>query len=40
MSVFPAFNESYFEQIARILGEEVSGTQLTNIFNTFGAPRY
>jgi uncharacterized protein (TIGR02391 family) len=36
MSVFPVFNENHLEQIARILGEEVTGTQLTNIFNTCG----
>ncbi len=36
MSAFPLFNENHLEQIARILGEEVTGTQLTNIFNTCG----
>lgn len=36
MSAFPSFNEKHLEQVARILGEEVTGTQLTNIFNTCG----
>ena len=36
MSTFPAFDENHLEQIARILGEEVTGTQLTNIFYTCG----
>jgi uncharacterized protein (TIGR02391 family) len=36
MSAFQLFNEIHLEQIARILGEEVTGTQLTNIFGTCG----
>jgi uncharacterized protein (TIGR02391 family) len=36
MSVFPSFNENHLEQVARILGEEVTGSLLTNIFNTCG----
>ena len=36
MSAFPSFNENHLEQVARILGEEVTGTQLTNIFNNCG----
>jgi uncharacterized protein (TIGR02391 family) len=36
MSVFTPFNENHLEQVARILGEEVTGTQLTNIFNYCG----
>ena len=36
MSAIPSFNENHLEQVARILGEEVTGTQLTNIFNTCG----
>jgi len=36
MSTFQAFNEIYLEPIARILGEQVTGTQLTNIFDTCG----
>jgi len=36
MSTFEKFNENYLEQIARILGEQVTGTQLTDIFETCG----
>lgn len=36
MSAFTSFNENHLEQVARILGEEVTGTQLTNIFNNCG----
>ncbi len=36
MSAFTSFNENHLEQVARILGEEVTGTQLTNIFNSCG----
>lgn len=36
MSSFPTFNENHLEQISRILVEEVTGTQLTNIFSTCG----
>lgn len=36
MSTFTSFNENHLEQVARILGEEITGTQLTNIFNSCG----
>lgn len=36
MSAVPSFSENHLEQVARILGEELTGTQLTNIFNTCG----
>jgi hypothetical protein len=36
MSAFTSFNENHLEQVARILGEEVTGTQLTSIFNNCG----
>lgn len=36
MSAFPTFNENNLEQIARILGEEITGSQLSNIFDSRG----
>ena len=36
MSAFPNVNENHLEPRARILGEEVTGSQLTNIFGTCG----
>jgi uncharacterized protein (TIGR02391 family) len=36
MSAFTSFNENHLEQVARIIGEEITGTQLTNIFNSCG----
>lgn len=32
MAAFPLFNTSYFETIARELGELVTGTQLDQLF--------
>jgi uncharacterized protein (TIGR02391 family) len=36
MSAFPSFNETRLEQIARMLGEEVTGSELTRIFERCG----
>lgn len=36
MSAFPCFNETRLEQIARMLGEEVTGSELTRIFERCG----
>ncbi len=36
MGAFPIFNENHLEQVARILGEEITGAQLTNIFGNCG----
>lgn len=36
MSAFPCFNETRLEQIARMLGEEVTGSELNRIFDRCG----